>query len=150
MGVSASLELVHYGRRTSVKADLHTGTFSVVRATKQRYNYISDWKQWKEIAEASMQLLACLEKQLMFFIPPKLWRAVVPCEIYTELQERGPLTSQEVGAGVRRTVGPKQQPVEVVVLPLGEVTQVGVWVLFKRAACRWKKKGGGFGFTTPF
>lgn len=42
MGVSASLELVHYGRRTSVKADLHTGTFSVVRATKQRYNYISD------------------------------------------------------------------------------------------------------------
>lgn len=44
------------------------------------------------------------------------------------------LTPQQVGAGVRRTVRPKQQPVKVVVLPLREVAQVGVRILFKRAA----------------
>lgn len=44
------------------------------------------------------------------------------------------LTVQQVGAAVRRTVCPKQQPVKVVLLPLREVAQVGVRIVFERAA----------------
>lgn len=44
------------------------------------------------------------------------------------------LTPQEVRAGRGCGVRPEQQPVEVVVLPLGEVAQAGVRVLLKRAS----------------
>lgn len=47
---------------------------------------------------------------------------------------------QQVSAGVRRAVCPKQQPIKVILLPLREVTQVGVRILFERAAHSWEEE----------
>lgn len=48
----------------------------------------------------------------------------------------GALTPQEVRAGRRWTVRPKQQPIKVILLPLGEFAQIRVWILFEGAASR--------------
>lgn len=65
----------------------------------------------------------------------KLLLACVQCkDLYRTTG--GALTPQEVRAGRRWTVRPKQQPIKVILLPLGEIAQIRVWILFEGAASR--------------
>ena len=75
MGVSASLVLMHNGRRTYVKADLHTGTFSVVRATNKGPFIYRTQNNGKKLQKHHCNCWRVLKNSLCSSTPPKLWRA---------------------------------------------------------------------------